>query len=118
FLHVWGADRVVIRRIHALAALDPVLAQSVEARSARRRQELESILKRVSSRYGHPGFNRFAEAVEIIHMLTSFETFDQLANGSRKNGEVSDAIKRLALAAVVLHGAELESEKPRTPKNS
>ncbi|MGH9498703.1 MAG: TetR/AcrR family transcriptional regulator [Terriglobales bacterium] len=116
FIRLWSSDRAVIRRVHALAALDPTLAQSVQTRNARRRQELETILKRVRSRYGHPGFSKFTEAVEIVYMLTSFETFDQLAGATRKPGEVSDTIKRLALAAVVLHGAELESGKGRTPK--
>lgn len=116
FIRVWGSDRVVIRRVHALAALDTALAQSVQARNARRRQELETILKRVRGRYGHPGFTKFSEAVEIVYMLTSFETFDQLAGATRRAGDVADTIKRLALAAVVLHGAELESGKTRTPK--
>jgi AcrR family transcriptional regulator len=117
-IRVWSCDRVVIRRVHALAALDPELAQSVQTRSARRRHELELILKRVRGQYGHPGFSKFSEALEIVHMLTSFETFDQLAGATRKPNDVGNAIKRLALAAVVLHGAELESAKTRTPKAS
>jgi len=116
FVRVWSSDRVVVRRVHALAALDPALAQSVQARNARRRQELETVLKRVRARYGHPGFSKFSEAVEIVYMLTSFETFDQLAGATRRPGDVADTIKRMALAAVVLHGADLESGKARTPK--
>jgi len=118
FAQVWSSDRVVIRRLHALAALDPALAQSVQLRSGRRRHELEAILKRVRGQYGHPGFSKFSQALEIVYMLTSFETFDHLAGATRKPGEVGDAIKRLALAAVVLHGAELESGRARTPQAS
>jgi AcrR family transcriptional regulator len=118
YIRVWSSDRVVIRRVHALAALDPALAQCVQTRSARRHHELEAILKRVRGQYGHPGFSKFSEALEIISMLTSFETYDQLAGASRRPGDVGDAIKRLALAAVVLHGAEIESGKGRTPKAS
>jgi AcrR family transcriptional regulator len=122
FIRVWSADRVVIRRVHALAALDPALAQSVQTRSARRRHELEVILKRVRGQYGHPGFSKFSEALEIVYMLTSFETFDHLAAATRGPGEVADAIKRMALATVVLHGAEIESGRvqgvARTPKAS
>lgn len=116
FIRVWSSDRLAIRRVHALAAIDPTLAQSVQTRNARRRHELEAILKRVRGRYGHPGFSKFSEAVEIVYMLTSFETFDQLAGATRKASDVADTIKRLALAAVVLHGAELESGKTRTSK--
>jgi len=118
FIRVWSSDRMVIRRVHALAALDPALAQSVQARNARRRHELEVILKRVRGQYGHPGFSKFSEALEIVSMLTSFETFDHLASASRRASEVADTIKRMALATVVLHGAELESGKVRTPKAS
>jgi len=116
FIGAWSSDRVVIRRVHALAALDSALAQSVQACNARRRHELEAILKRVRGQYGHPGFSKFSEALDIICMLTSFETYDQLA-GATPN-DVADAVKRLALAAVVLHGAEIESGKARTPKAS
>ncbi len=118
FIRVWSSERVVIRRVHALAALDPAVAQSVHTRSARRRHELEVILKRVRGQYGHPGFSKFSEALEIVYMLTSFETFDHLSGATRRPGDVGDAIKRLALAAVVLHGAELESAKTRTPQAS
>lgn len=118
FIRVWSSDRVVIRRVHALAALDPALAQSVQMHNARRRHELEVILKRVRGQYGHPGFSKFSEALEIVYMLTSFETFDHLAGASRRASEVADTIKRMALATVVLHGAELESGKARTPKAS
>jgi AcrR family transcriptional regulator len=122
FVRVWSSDRNVIRRMHALAALDPGLAQSVQMRSANRRHELEMILKRVRGQYGHPGFSKFSEALEIVYMLTSFETFDHLAAATRKPSEVADAIKRMALATVVLHGAEIESGRvqvvARTPKAS
>ena len=122
FTRVWSSDRLVIRRVHALASLDPALAHSVQQRNAHRRNELESILKRVRGQYGHPGFSKFSEALEIVFMLSSFETFDQLAGATRRPGEVADAIKRMALAAVVLHGAEIESGRApvaaRTPKAS
>ena len=111
FIQVWSAERMVIRRIHALAALDSALAQSVQTHNARRRHELEAILKRVRGQYGHPGFSKFTEALEIVYMLTSFEAFDHLAGATRKPNDVADAVKRLALAAVVLHGADLGSGK-------
>src|SRR5580704_11949773 len=122
FIRVWSSERVVIRRVHALAALDPAVAQCVQTYSTRRRQELEVILKRVRGRYGHPGFSKFSEALEIVYMLTSFETFDHLASAASRPGDVADAVKRMALATVVLHGAEIESGRvqvvARTPKAS
>jgi AcrR family transcriptional regulator len=118
FIRAWSSERVVIRRLHALAALDPALAQKVQTLNARRRHELEAILKRVRGQYGHPGFSHFSEALEIVNMLTSFEAFDHLAGTTRRPSDVGDGIKRLALAAVVLHGAEIESGKTRAPKAS
>lgn len=118
FIQMWSSHRVVIRRVHALAALDPAVTQSVHASNARRRHELEVILKRVRGQYGHPGFTKFSEALEIVYMLTSFETYDHLAGPARRSNDVADAVKRLALAAVVLHGADIEPAKSRTPKAS
>ena len=110
FVHLWSSDRRVIRRLHALAALDSQMAKGLQSREAWRRQGLQVLLSRVRERYGHPVAGKFTAAVEVVHMLTSFETFDHLAGQTRSPREVGDTVKRLALAAVVLYGAEVGEE--------
>lgn len=108
FIRFWSSDRLAIRRLHALSALDPEIAVAVEAREELRRQGLQVIVAQVKDRYGHPAARKSAEAVDVLQMLTSFETFDHLAGTSRKPNEVGDTVMRLAIATVVLYGAPIE----------
>jgi len=107
FIRFWSSDRVVIRRLRALSALDPEIAGALQAREVRRRQALQTILARVKEQYGHPTARKLQEAVDILHMLTSFESFDHLTGATRKVNEVGDTVMRLALATVVLYGAPI-----------
>ena len=107
WVRVWNSDRVVFRQLHAAAALDPEIAQRLQAREARRKQDLQVILARVREQYGHPSHGKLPQAVEIVHMHTSFEAFDRLAGTSRRPREVADTVRRLALAAIVLYGGDL-----------
>jgi AcrR family transcriptional regulator len=46
FARFWGTDRLVMRRLRALAALDPDVAGVITARDERRRQALKTLLDR------------------------------------------------------------------------
>jgi len=107
FIRFWSSDRLLIRRVHALAALDPEIREGLHSHEARRKRDLQHILTRVKEQYGHPTARKLPEAVDILHMLTSFEAFDDLSGATRKAYEVGDTVMRLALAAVVLYGAPL-----------
>ena len=108
FIRVWSSDRLAIRRLHALSALDSEIVEAVEAQETLRRRGLQVIVAQVKDRYGHPATRKLAEAVDVLQMLTSFETFDHLAGTSRKPNEVGDTVIRLAIATVVLYGAPIE----------
>src|SRR6516225_3598033 len=49
FVGFWSSDRVVIRRLRAMAALDPEIARGIESRDARRRHIASEILKRITA---------------------------------------------------------------------
>jgi AcrR family transcriptional regulator len=102
FAGFWTAERLVLRRLRGLAALDPDLEQGVRARDARRRKGLELLAGRLADRYGHPPPAALAEAVAVLHMLTSFETFDALAGPDRSPQDVAPLVHRLAVAALGL----------------
>ena len=102
FAGFWAAERLVLRRLRGLAALDPDLAQGVRARDARRRKGLELLVGRLADRHGHPPPDALGEAVGVLHMLTSFETFDALADPDRSPEDVAGQVQRLAVAALGL----------------
>jgi AcrR family transcriptional regulator len=102
FGRFWAAERLVLRRLRSLAALDPELAQGVRARDARRRKGLELLAGRLADRYGQPPPQALGEAVVVLHMLTSFEAFDALAGPDRSPQDVAPLVHRLAVAALGL----------------
>jgi AcrR family transcriptional regulator len=57
---------------------------------------------RLADRYGHPPPDALGEAVAVLHMLTSFETFDALAGPDRSPRDVAPLVHRLAVAALGL----------------
>jgi AcrR family transcriptional regulator len=93
FTAFWESDRIVLRRARALAALDPEVAESVRERDEMRRGHLRRILERLV-----PPSKGLQEAIDVLHMLTSFETYDQLLVEGRSRDEATRIIRRLAAA--------------------
>lgn len=102
FGHFWTPDRFIIRRLHGLAALDPDIEPGERARNERRRQGLRVVLERVAAQHGRPAPADFDEAVDLLHALTSFETFDILAGPERSPEEVLPVVRRVARAVLGL----------------
>ncbi|HEX3303420.1 MAG TPA: TetR/AcrR family transcriptional regulator [Thermomicrobiales bacterium] len=100
FGHFWTPDRVLIRRLHGVAATDPEIGRGELERNERRRSGLRVVLERVAAQYGRP--ESFDEAVDVLHTLTSFETFDSLAGTTRSPEEVVAVVQRLARAVLGL----------------
>jgi AcrR family transcriptional regulator len=78
----WNSDRLVIRRLNSLGALDPEVERVLRGRAALRRQHASALVGRLTESLGRPALESFHEAVAILHSLTSFETFDCLAGGT------------------------------------
>jgi AcrR family transcriptional regulator len=104
FGRFWSSDRLVIRRLRSLAALDPEFEQGVRARDEWRRGGLRVLLGRLAEQYGRPAPESLDEAVDLLHTQTSFETFDTLAGTTRSPEEVVPLVQRLARAALGLDG--------------
>jgi AcrR family transcriptional regulator len=100
----WESDRLVLRRLRALAALDPDIEQVIRARDERRREALRGIVQRLAHTHSRPAAKARAEAVDVLHVLTSLETFDSLAGPERSTEEVVPLVRRLARAALGLEG--------------
>src|SRR5262245_62065270 len=54
FGHFWDADRIIMRRLHAIAALDAEIGAGKQAREERRRGAAGVLVRRLSERYGRP----------------------------------------------------------------
>jgi AcrR family transcriptional regulator len=115
FGRFWSADRLVTRRLRALAALDPDVGAVIDARDNRSYTGLEVLIGRVAS---HPELTMSVppeDAVRVLHTLTSFETFDSLARDGIELAAVVPLVTRLAGAAL---GLNLVSEKSERANNS
>jgi len=104
FSHFWSADRLVMRRLRALAALDPDFEHVIRTRDEWRRQGLRVIVQRFAEKHGRPAPEALDEAINVLFTLIGFECFDTLAGPTRSIEEVAPMMQRLARAALGLDG--------------
>ncbi len=93
FVRFWAADRVVIYRLGALAALDGEIQRALRERRGWRREGIEKIVERTNAAGND-------DVIDALFMLTSFETFDTLTSSARTPADVSRIVKALARATV------------------
>jgi AcrR family transcriptional regulator len=104
FGRFWAADRLVMRRLRALAALDPEVGAVISARDGRRRAGLEVLAGRLSD--GGVTALEPDRAVSLLFVLTSFETFDALAHPEQELTYVVRDVLDLVEAALLMPRAE------------
>ena len=100
FGRFWAVDRLVMRRLRALAALDPEVGAVISARDERRRTGLRVL----AGRLGDEGVTTIEpeRAASLLFVLTSFETFDALADPEQELTEVVRDVLELAEAALLM----------------
>ena len=101
FINFWSTDRLITRRLHALAALDADLGKAVAKRQAGRKQGLRVILERIHKAYNRPEADAFEETLEVLYTLTSFATFDSLAEVMSEEN-ITQTVQRLASTSLEL----------------
>lgn len=102
FSHFWEVDRLVMRRLRALAALDPDFEQVIRTRDEWRRRGVRVIAERFVERHVLSAGDVLDEIVDMLFTLSSFETFDTLAGLTRSMEEVAPLVYQLARAAFKL----------------
>jgi AcrR family transcriptional regulator len=129
FIAIFGqfytTHRLIDRRLRGLALLDQDLARSLAARNERRRTGLAVLLQRIAERHGRPAPEEREEAVAILQMLTSFESFDILAGDARSPADVVPLLQRVAHAALGItahplpqtHGAQRGCQIASSPED-
>ncbi len=124
FGRFWDVDRLVMRRLRALAALDPDFEQLMHTRDEWRRKGVRVIAQRIAEQptpspsetlnettatfcpddQQVPSSSEpLDEIVDVLFTLTSFETFDTLAGSTHSPEEVAPLVFRLAHVALTLN---------------
>ncbi|HEY6408110.1 MAG TPA: TetR/AcrR family transcriptional regulator [Ktedonobacteraceae bacterium] len=102
FNRFWEVDRLVMRRLRALAALDPDFEQVIRTRDDWRRRGVRAIAERLVERHVLSPGEALDKTVDILLTLSSFETFDTLAGPTRSMEEVAPLLYQLTRAALKL----------------
>jgi AcrR family transcriptional regulator len=102
FGQFWNADRLVMRRLRALAALDPDFEQVIRSRDEWRRRGVSVIAGRLVEQHALSLGKSLDETITLLFMLSSFETFDALAGSMYTMEEVAPLVYELACAALNL----------------
>ena len=102
FTDFWAKDRLLIRRIHGIAAIDPEFGVAVAARNQRRQMAATRVVDVLSRRNGERERMDRAQKIAVLYALTSFEFFDALV-------ESSGSVKEAALYVLTLVKKSLPS---------
>ncbi len=100
FGRFWAADRPAMRRLRALALLDPDVGAIISARDQRRRQGLAVLVGRLAE--ASIATAELDHAVRVLTALTSFESFDALARPDQDITVAVPDVLQLAEAALQL----------------
>ena len=98
FGRVWTVRRRAHGRLRAAALHDPELAAAMNARNERRRRGLAALLRRLGDK-ARPVVPR-ADAITVIYVLLSFDTFNELAGPDRTPEDVVPMVQKLVRAVL------------------
>jgi AcrR family transcriptional regulator len=94
FCRFWDAEQTILRRLNAFAGFDPEVDRAMRERGSWRRDALAAIVTRLHPRRG------FDDLIDVLHVLTSFETYDALAARGRSRKKIATALRATAMAMV------------------
>lgn len=98
FTDFWAKDRLLIRRIHGIAAIDPEFGSAVEARNRRREMAATRIVERLCSRSAN---QEGTKKIAALWALTSFEFFDALTESCGTTNDAAGVVLDLVKKALL-----------------
>ncbi len=107
FARFWASDRVVMRRLRALALLDPEVEKGIRERDEWRRGHFRNAITRIAGGRTQENEKMLDELVDLVYTVTSFESYDSLAATNRSEDETADLIRQLVLAVFQRCGVAL-----------
>jgi AcrR family transcriptional regulator len=97
----WQVDRLVIRRLQGLAAIDPEVERAWHGRQERRREGLRVIASRFRPRRRRrPRSQDDDLRMNVLCAILAFETYDVIAGPRHRLETIVPVIYRLALQAL------------------
>jgi AcrR family transcriptional regulator len=94
FCNLWKIHGGMARRLVALATLDPEVDRALRERQSWRHEALTEIVGRMKVK------GNAAAVVDVLQVLTSFETYDALAAAGRAPREIARLLARVCAAIV------------------
>lgn len=100
FVRFYNANRTFLRRLNALAVLDPELDSALSERSGWRREGLRTLLERIEK--GRAGRKRrhSPDILAMVDAIMSFDTFERLASEGRTLRHVAKLTLAMVLSAI------------------
>ena len=93
FCHLWETESSLLRRLTALAGIDPEVDKALKDRGQWRREALSTLFERLPKR------KNVGDLVNVLYAITSFETYATLRDRQSRN-KVHESLKRAADALV------------------
>jgi AcrR family transcriptional regulator len=90
FSRFWASNRVLLRRVHGIAAIDPELGAVLQARNQRRLTAANRIVGRFGIR------QQAVQKAAALSALTSFEFFDAVSGDSLNEEQAAAQVLDLA----------------------
>jgi AcrR family transcriptional regulator len=103
FAAFWSTDRLIIRRLRALASLDPEVDAGIRNRDEWRR----GIFTNLITRLGDLDESVRTDLIETVLVIAGFETFDKLAD-ARDDKEAARLTQQMIGAQLVAAGISIE----------
>jgi len=104
FVRFYDTNRAFIRRLNALAVLDPELGQELTERTGWRREGLRRLLGRFAKASGKRRRAAFEDALAMLDTVMNFDTFERLASEGRTLQHVERLLLRMASGAIEVFG--------------
>jgi AcrR family transcriptional regulator len=104
FTGFWAKDRLLLRRIHGIAAIDPELGAVLEARNRRRQMAATRVVDQLNRKSGRRESEDKAQRAATLYALTSFEFFDALAESCGGGSDVAELVRGMVKRALVSTG--------------
>lgn len=89
FADFWGSNRLLLRRVHGIAAIDPEFDAVLAARQLRRHRAATRVVERLESASDPK------RQVRLLHALTSFAFYDALFSTGMPREEIQSTIIEL-----------------------
>ena len=98
FSNFWMKNRLLLKRIHGIAAVDPEFGEAIRARNERRKMGAS----RVIGHLGDQVRGQTSEMIACLVALTSFEFFDALVESLGKAEAAEQQLPGLIRRAILL----------------